>query len=107
MNRSTIMWIGRAPKTGHTRIPNSLIRDPGLSANAKIVAVHLWSLGDRWQVSTRSIAKHLRIGNKTAAAGLKELIATGWLRRVAKEGAGGNPYWYGYVGHRGHKIDPK
>ena len=104
IQRSKIKWIGDLPVDNFTVIPNALIRDESLSAGSRMVAVHLWSLGNGWNVSIKSIARALGLWNKTVGTALRTLIERGWLRRVETVGRNGGANWYGYIGHRAHRI---
>lgn len=98
---TTVKLLGEHPKSEYTRLPNGLIRDPGVTANGFRVAAYLLSLGDGWEVNQRAIAAGAGLGRDAVSGGVKNLIETGWLRHNEYRNEDtGHVYRHEYVIHR-------
>jgi hypothetical protein len=78
-HRNPIRWIGSGPSKSFTRLPNDLARDGNLSAEARSIAVYLWSHCDGWELSAKSIGATLRMDRGTVGTRLEELSRHRWL----------------------------
>lgn len=69
-------------KVPFTQVPNEIIYDNRLSAQAKGVALYLFSRPDGWNFNSVEITKHFTNGKDSIRASLRELEAIGYLRRI-------------------------
>jgi len=76
-------------------VPNALIDDPDLPADAKGVMVWIYSRPEKqadgapWVFRRSAVATAMRLGEKTTKRIFRELIETGWLARHGQVRAGG------------------
>lgn len=83
-DRQTIVLQGYDPISagGFTQVPNFLLRDPGVSANAKVVYSMLLSYAwnnDHVFPGQVRLGKDIGLSQPTIARALKELQQQGWL----------------------------
>ena len=69
-------------KHGFTIINNVAIIDPKLSWKAKGILAYMRSRPDDWQFYSTEVSKHSTDGMSSLLAGLRELEACGYLKRV-------------------------
>lgn len=84
-----------AEAVGYAVIPNWLVRDPGVSANAKvmyaIISSHCGRAG-RWQMPRSLLASEMGMSTDTVRRALRELEALGVLSVTVTDEALGNHY---------------
>ena len=68
--------------TGFTQVPNWVLCDKNLSARAKGIYAYLFSKPDGWQFRTSIIENELKESIPLFRAAIKELIASGYVRRT-------------------------
>src|SRR5690349_1565432 len=102
---TTIRLLGeRIKRERHTRLPNELIRDPGLSANGFRVAAYLLSLDDGFEVNQRGIATATGLTRDAVSGGMGNLIKRGWLQHNEYCNDTGHVYRHEYVMHRSRRM---
>ncbi|WP_104757842.1 helix-turn-helix domain-containing protein [Helicobacter salomonis] len=70
------------PQSNYTAIPNAILHDYNLSAQAMALVCYLNSLPNNWQPKTESLCAKLKMSSKTLWKYLKELEAKGILQIV-------------------------
>lgn len=74
--------INASPEGNYTQIPNDLIRNPKISAKAKIILSILLSNRQGWKSHVKVIVSMMKEGRDAVQNGLKELEELGYLKRL-------------------------
>ena len=74
--------VNVSPKNKFSQIPNSLIRNPELSAKAKTIMCILLSNSKRWKTYTTTLATMMKEGIDAIRVGINELEDSGYLLRI-------------------------
>lgn len=83
------MIIRRKITSNFTVIPNEVILDTRLSAEARWLLSYLLSRPNDWQVQVKDIQNKGCIGREKAYRLIKELVSVGWVRKdVSRENGG-------------------
>lgn len=77
----SIYRIKRDRDNPYVMVNKAWVNDPGLSAKAKGILLYLLSKPDDWSVRESDIIAHMRDGRDSVRAGLRELIALGYIVR--------------------------
>lgn len=76
------MILYTPPKNDFTIIPNKILKNPNLSAYARLIAIYIISLPKNWNVNLAHIAKEVGITERSIGKYIKELILAGILEKT-------------------------
>ena len=76
------MILYTPPKQDFTIIPNRILKNPNLSAYARLIAIYIISLPKSWNVNLAHIAKEVGITERSIGKYIKELIVAGILEKT-------------------------
>lgn len=91
---------------GFTQVPNVLLNDPKISANAKVVYAKLLSYAwnnDRVFLGQERMAKDIGLSQPTIARAVKELEDNKWLE-IQRRGQGKNQRLYPQIPRRRQEM---
>lgn len=76
------MIIYTPPTSNFTIVPNKILKNKELSANARFIAVYILSLPKSWNLNLEHLSKELDMSERTLQKGIRELIAANVLEKM-------------------------
>ena len=83
------MIFKSVPTDNYTVVPNTIISNPNISNNAKVVLIYLCSKPSNWKVSVSDIIKNNKSGRDAIYNAIRELTKLGHICRLQSKGEGG------------------
>lgn len=80
----TIFRVVKSPNNPFVMMDKRVLATPKLSYKAKGILAYLLSRPDNWTINISDVVNHSSDGEFAVRAGLKELIAAGYVRRKAE-----------------------
>ncbi len=89
--------ISKNKENPYVMLDKRFLKDKNLSAKAKGILAYLLCLPDDWKIYVTELTQHFSDGVKAINAGIKELIAAGYIRRTKIRSETGHFKGYEYT----------